>query len=513
MRVSMLSMLHEVNPLGMQHVATYLEDKGHDVEVFWQPKEEDLTQSELTQIVDRVVAHDPQAVGFALMTIHFHRAKQLTEMIRARLPEAKIIWGGIHPTLSPEECIEIADIVCRGDGEDPMVEYASRIDRGEDPTTIPSLWFRMPDGSVKKNEIRNLADDLDQYPFPRFNWDKSWMLWKGSVQRLTPELYAESVPRRGQIYDIMITRGCPLVCTYCCNASFIKLYQGKGKILRSRSTQNVMEELKWVRKNYPFVGMFNIQDDIFLVRTKDDWIQEFADAYKQNIDLPFACKSTPNYVSEEVIAPLASAGLQHIQMGIEGSDRVNWEIYKRRVSHEEFIQASEILFRHNVAGRYDIILDDPYSNDQDTLQILDTLTKIRRPFWLQCFSLTFFPNTPIYDMGERDGLLGSGKDGYSVQYGHVNKTYLNRLVIFSQRLPNSVVKFFISNRDKKWAPALLEAVIHGYCEPAMRLIAKVAAYPRLMVTVKAIYFNTIRFISRRDMKPRRRFMEIDLAGA
>src|SRR5262249_49155641 len=151
--------------------------------------------------------------------------------------------------------------------------------------------------------------------------------------------------------------------------------------------------------------------------------------------------------------------------------------------------------KYNVAGRYDIILDDPYSNDRDTLQILDTLTKIRRPYWLQCFSLTFFPNTPIYEMGLRDGMLDKGKDGYSVQYGNVNKTYLNQLVIYSQRLPNAVVKFFIKHRDKKWAPAMLQAVIEGYCLPMQKVIFKIAGYPKLMVFVKKHYFNFRRLLS------------------
>ena len=99
----------------------------------------------------------------------------------------------------------------------------------------------------------------------------------------------------------------------------------------------------------------------------------------------------------------------------------------------------------------------------------------------------------------------------STQYGHVNPTYLNRLVIYSQRLPNKAVKFFIKHKDKKWAPALLEAAITGYCEPMQRLISKIAAYPRLMVAVKSVYFNTMRVVAR-HAKPKKEWMQIDLAG-
>lgn len=38
-------------------------------------------------------------------------------------PKTPIIWGGIHPTIRPDECFEYADMVCVGDGEDALKPF------------------------------------------------------------------------------------------------------------------------------------------------------------------------------------------------------------------------------------------------------------------------------------------------------------------------------------------------------------------------------------------------------
>ena len=89
-----------------------LKREGHEVRLVFLTGEGSLPESVLVDLED--VTDGADLIGVSLMTLHFHRAVQVTERLKGSCP---IIWGGIHPTVRPEECLEYADIVCIGEGE------------------------------------------------------------------------------------------------------------------------------------------------------------------------------------------------------------------------------------------------------------------------------------------------------------------------------------------------------------------------------------------------------------
>lgn len=515
MKVMMISLLEEINPLGLLHVATYLATQGHEVATLFgviNPKEGGnrretervISDAEVSQVVDLILQMRPELIGVSLMTIHYHSAVKLTRQLRRSCPGTPILWGGIHPTLSPEECLQEADIVCRGEGELPVLELIRRMEAGQDYRDIPNLWFQGEAGIIR-NDLRPLLQDLDAFPYPRFDWDHNYVMYQGEIRQLDVKNYYQSVPRRGQIYDVMAHRGCPHACNYCCNASFKELYQGKGKLIRRRGIDNIIQELLYVKETFKFVKLINFQDDVFITSNRDGWLERFSFEYKEKIGLSFICKASPIDINEEIITILKRAGLEHLQIGIQGSDRCNREIYNRRGSHSQFIEASKVLRKYNIAGRYDIIMDDPFANDEDMLQILVTLTELERPFWLNCFSMTFFPNTNIFHMARERGLLDKAKDGYSLKATLIKRNYLNELIAISPRMPNWLVRFFIRHRGKRFSQVLLKIFIYSYYFPITWLMYQASRYPEILAFIKRIHFCLLarerwHFLFRRDGK-------------
>ncbi|MCR4319587.1 MAG: B12-binding domain-containing radical SAM protein [Candidatus Brocadiaceae bacterium] len=500
MNILLITLLEEINPLGLLHIATYLKKHGYQVTTAFvplNPKEKEfgmeenrmIDEQEISEIINLISSKNPSLIGMSLMTIHYYNAVKLSKRIKEIFPEILSVWGGIHPTLLPDECIEHADIVCRGEGEGAMLELVQRIDKKESIENIGSLWVKTKDG-ILRNEIKPLTQDLDSLEFPRFDWENNYVLYENKMQLLNKHIYQLCVPRKGQIYDVMTTRGCPYHCTYCCNSSFKKMYAGKGKIVRGRSAENVIEELEFIKNEFEFVKIFNFQDDVFLVRKKDGWLEDFCKEYKKKICLPFVCKGSPREVTEENISLLKDAGLEYFHIGIQNSDRVNREIYKRTTSsREEIIRASIVLNKFRVVGRYDVILDDPFSTDEDELEVLDTLTKVKKPFLVSCFSMTFFPNSEIYKMAKEQGLLSEGKDGYLLKTTFAKRTYLNNLVEISPRVPACIIKFFVKHREKKFSETLLKVFIYLYFRYIFRTMYTISKYPRALRIVKNIRFR------------------------
>ena len=112
--------------LGAVTVATLLHQAGHEVEVV----------SEYVSRLDEKGLDDADLVGISITTFNAGRGFEIAG--RTNRP---VVFGGMHASLMPEECLEYGDYVIRGDGH-PVVELAACLDRGEgDIRRIPNLVY------------------------------------------------------------------------------------------------------------------------------------------------------------------------------------------------------------------------------------------------------------------------------------------------------------------------------------------------------------------------------------
>jgi len=221
-------------------------------------------------------------IGISAYASTSPRAEQIIAFLkRLNVP---IVWGGPHATISPDMCIEHCDIVCRGEGEDAMVELAKKIEGGEDYSDVKNLWVRHG-SNIIKNDIRNMPDCLDCYAQPDYDLEDHFILERG---RLVP---FKERHLNGMIF-FMTTRGCPNACTYCSNFLYRQLYHGHGKLLRRYSIDYVIKELKRLKEKFPSIGVFDIRDETLLARPLEE-IREFAERYKKEVGIRFKCLADP----------------------------------------------------------------------------------------------------------------------------------------------------------------------------------------------------------------------------
>jgi len=295
-----------------------------------------------------------------------------------------VIWGGTHATVAPEQSIQIADMLCLGEGEHALLELAQRLLKNQDLSDIQNLWIR-DNGKIIKNPIRPLFEDVDALPFPDYVNEKKYFIEGENISYEDPGLQTFNL-------DIMTSRGCPYHCTYCSNSLFHKLYKGKGRIVRQRSAQNVIDELRTHKKIFPKLKRIDFIDEVFSWDKK--WVEEFVEHYKKDIGLPFHCMQHPINTEKEIMRMLKDAGLERVEIGIQtGSERVRKEVFERQVSDEKLIKTSRIMRDLKIVPFYDVIVDNPFETPEDKKKGLDLLLKMSRPFYMHMFSLMYFPNT------------------------------------------------------------------------------------------------------------------------
>ena len=441
---------NNTNTVGLKYIHSYLREKGVDSHILFVPKYDEKDVRPVEAFLGRF---RPKIIGVSLMSPEFDSAKRFSLAVKKEFPETIIVWGGMHPSIDPEKCLDYADYVFRGESEQAYFEFADAISKNKPVSGIQNLAYKSS-GTVMINKLRPLNENLDSLPFPEHFPEGSFILDKGKVVRLNKSLFRKYTRYSGKFYSLTTSRGCPFSCAYCCNSFFTKLY-GKQAI-RKRSVENVIGELKLAVRYFPDLVYLDIQDDNFFSYDLD-WMKEFTDRFRKEIRKKFVCRTTPAHVSEEKISLLKKAGLSWVFMGLQsGSPRVNREIYKRYVTNEKFIEATEIVRKYDIAGYYDIILDNPYETEEDLVETINVILKIPKPFMLQLFSLCFYQGTELYDRALKENVLF--ENPVEKNYSKYRPTYLNRVIRLCPLLPKRFIESLVKNRESRFYKASLDFI-------------------------------------------------------
>ena len=461
MKVTFISPYPDITAFGIRTLSACLKQAGHETQLIFLPdrfgddlagvtqRYEDGQMAEMVELL-----HDSDLVGITLMTNFFDCAVQITSQIKRHLP-VLVLWGGVHPTIRPEESMEHADMICVGEGEDFLLKLVEKMAKNEDYTTIPNLWVKKGD-EIVRNQIGPLHHDLDIYPAPDYSMDNHHVLTDSGIVSLTHEL-TEQYLKEGTVseylgmtgYQTMTSRGCPYSCTYCINDTINEMHGSKK--LRWRSVAHVIEELLWVKRNMPYISFIWISDDEFFARKSDD-LKNFCKRYKEEIGMPFSCLVSPLPVTQEKMEMLVDAGLVYVQMGIESGSARMQEVYKRKnMNNRRLVKAINIInsFKDKMyPPSYDFLLDAPYETDEDRITTLRFIAEIPKPYKLQPFALILYPGTHLYKMAKKDGLIQDEKKQiYGKSYTMSSLNYLNLLMTFAKRgrFPGPLLKFLVSD--------------------------------------------------------------------
>lgn len=384
--------------LGVQYLSSVLKKNGHETHMVFDPALFNdkywLTVNSLSkffdqkkEVIDKVVNLKPDLVAFSVFTDCYKWASYIAKGIKQR-SNVPLIFGGIHPTSVPEEVImeDFVDYVGVGEGEDSLLEFVNKLEKGEDVRHISGIWAKdSQTGLIFKNPIRVLSDNIDGIPFP----DK--------------EMFNPYLPIKNG-YMIAASRGCPYSCTFCSNNLYNKIYKGNGKWLRRRSTENIINELKEMKVKYNF-DKVDFVDDIFTCHR--DWLKEFLQAYKKEINLPFKCITHPHFMNEEIATQLKEAGCYAVALGVQSTNEsYKMKILKRYESNEKVREATSALKKVGISVILQHIVGLPEETEQDLVEAANFYIDLK-PTRIECYTLAYFPATEIVDIALEKGEIDS----------------------------------------------------------------------------------------------------------
>jgi anaerobic magnesium-protoporphyrin IX monomethyl ester cyclase len=432
MNVLLVTVQGNLDATSLEQLHYQLMKNGHDSTLLYLPYYDPGNETCNRGILEFVEELKPELIGLSLMSIEYAKSRELTLLLKGFRPDATIVWGGIHPTISPQTCVEYADYVCVGEGERTIVELADAMRDGGPVRSIKNLCY-LDGGRMVRNPLHPLLDDLDSQPESDHVPKNSHLQDRdGRIVQVDEGVYRKHARWRGTVYSTMTSRGCPFSCTYCCNNSFSKLYESWR--VRRRSVEGIISSMESAVKANAYIEYINITDDCFLA-CDDGYLREFCREYKRRVGKPFVVRSIPNYVSLERMRLLKDAGVSLICMGLQsGSDRVLKDVYKRKSLRNDFLRAARVIRSVSIAPIYDIIVDNPFETDEERLQTVEALIETPTPFYLQVFSLTFYAGTEIYERGKVECPERIGR--YTEKdFAVYRKDSINRMIIMAAFMP------------------------------------------------------------------------------
>jgi radical SAM superfamily enzyme YgiQ (UPF0313 family) len=388
----------DYEPQGIMHLSSALKAAGHQVELAVAAHHDPVA-----------VARDfrPDVAAYTILTGSQRYYLDINRRLKAEMPGVFSVFGGPHPTFFPEMVSEEGvDGICRGEGEEALVELAGALGDG-DPTAVLELdnWSFRRNGDTITNAVRPYVEDLDSLPFP----DRALVYER------------DAVAKRSKIKHFLTGRGCPYNCTYCFNHALGQIYRGKGKRFRQRSVDHVIEEVRWVCDHYPLEFVVFV-DDTFVL--SDEWLAEFAVKYPREIrrsgrPLPFFCNTRANLVTAEQVRLLKEAGCYSVSMGIEtGSDRIRNELLKRRMGKDQILEAARLIREGGLHFTTTNMIGLPTSTLENDFETL-ALNVQARPSYAHVFIFQPYPRTELGEFTREQGwMVGTFDDIGEVAWDH-----------------------------------------------------------------------------------------------
>jgi anaerobic magnesium-protoporphyrin IX monomethyl ester cyclase len=367
-------------PLGILYLASSLAAAGHNVEVV-DAQVEELDYDGVSAAIRK--AH-PDMIGVTAMSFTLIDALLSARAAKEADKGIKVVFGGPHPTIYPNETagLEDVDYAVIGEGEHTMVRLAGAIEKGEAPSKVAGLAYR------EKNKVVNTGfppfiEELDSLPFP--------------ARKLTPyKKYSSLLAKRSPVTTMFTSRGCPYKCLFCDRPQM-------GKRFRARSAGNVVDEME------ECVGLgireFLIYDDTFTIDRQR--VLDISDEIKRRgLDIGFDIRARVNTVDGEVLKRLRSAGCERIHYGVESGNEEILRILRKGITLKQVEDAFKLTKEAGIETLAYFIIGSPRETGntiEDTVKFAIKLD----PGFVHFSIMTPFPATELYNMGLIDGIIKS----------------------------------------------------------------------------------------------------------
>lgn len=392
--------------LGPVYLGTILRNRGHDVQIY----NENIHAPDYASL-------KADLIGISILTPTAKRGYEIAK----RFPKDKVIMGGVHASLLPDEGLECSRQVVVGEAEDVITDVVEG--RRREPV--------VQGGPVK---------DLDSLPNPDFSLIKGYRA-------------------RPLIMPISTSRGCPFDCSFC---SVTKMF---GRKYRFRSAEHIIKEMR--SRN---TKQFFICDDNFAANPERTKV--LLGLMIKNKIRNWSCQVRCDIVKDNFLLELMSRARCSVAcIGFESVNPATLAAFQKKQSVDQIVSAIRSFHKKKIKIHGMFVLGGD-ADDKNTIWETLKFAIKQKIDTMQMAVLTPFPGTKVYeDLEAQKRIFTKDWNLYDVQHivfkpkllspnelqlnivRAYNKFYSIRMAVyllFKLRFRNAMMRFMGHIIVKKW---------------------------------------------------------------
>jgi anaerobic magnesium-protoporphyrin IX monomethyl ester cyclase len=399
-------------PLAALYIGSLLQEQGFTVQVIDQ-RADDRWAETLRRALS-TGHHGPPSggplwVGISSMTgRQIYWGLQAAQIVRKTRPDTPIVWGGVHPTILPDQTLAhpLVDLVAVGEGEQTALELSRRFRAGEHGANLAGLeeiaglvWTRTdPDGTAHTvhNAPRHYTP-MDELP----------LLDYGLVD--VEQYILAEVPGERSL-QITTSRGCPMRCGYC----YLTVVPD-GRRYRAESPERTVDRIERLMDLYALNAIHIIDDEFFTQIKRARRVCELI--LERGIQVTLRTNCRIDYVDRMDLKDLRlfrRAGFKHLYLGAEsGNDRV-LDLIDKGITRDQIQRANKKLAQVGIAPKFSFMGGFPsetIAEVKDTIRLMAQLVRDNPDAYTTPVQLySPYPGTPLYDVCVQDGLTAGGQE-------------------------------------------------------------------------------------------------------
>jgi hopanoid biosynthesis associated radical SAM protein HpnJ len=362
--------------------------------------------------------------------------------IKERKPSTITVFTGPHVTVLPEESLNLAkgavDVVCRGEFDYTVKELAEGMSWDE----IDGISF-VKDGRISHTKERPPIEDLDALPF-------------------ASQVYFRDLPINEYIIphflhpyvSIYSSRGCPSKCIYCLWPQTFS-----GRKMRTRSPENVYQEVKWIVDNIPGIREISFDDDTF---TAD---REHARAVAEKLK-PLGTSWTINARANcdfETLRIMRDGGLRHVVVGFETGNEQILKNIKKGVTKAQAIEFTRNCKKLGLSVHGAFVMGLPGETRESIRETIE-FARCLDLNSIQASLASPYPGTEFYELCRKEGWISSesfidetGHQTCVINYPHLSskeifdavEEFYNKFYFRPKYIFRSIVKMISNGEERK----------------------------------------------------------------
>jgi len=336
-------------------------------------------------IADELKSHE--LIVIHTSTPSFKSDVKTAGMIRAINPKAIIGFIGAKVAVEPEESLKAApaiDFVARNEYEFTIKE----ISEGRDWATIKGMSYRNKAGEIVHNPEREILMDWDKLPsvLPLYKQLDTTKYFGGYLKHPYVSYYTG--------------RGCKSHCTFCLWPQTIG-----GHKYRGHSIPRVVEDVKYIRKNFPEVKEIFFDDDTL---TDDHARVEALAKELGKLGVVWSCNAKAN-VPRKTLEVLKAGGLRLLLVGYESGNQKILHNIKKGLLVDVARKFAKDCHELGIIVHGTFILGLP-GETRETIQETLRFAKDVNPRTLQVSLAAPYPGTFLYKQAKENGWFASDID-------------------------------------------------------------------------------------------------------